>query len=93
MVKKVIVIACLVASLLIFLATIDIVHALVMFLMAGVIPGTNIALSATQMLVIMVVLTGLAIYRFGVIPLRRRFEQQANVSKKRAKSTRRLRQA
>ena len=93
MVKKVIIIACLAASLLIFLATIDIVHGLIMFLMAGVIPGTNIALSATQMLVIMAILTGLAAYQFGVIPLRRKLEQQAADKKRAIKPTRRLRRA
>jgi hypothetical protein len=93
MVRKVIIIACLAASLLIFLDTIDIVHGLVMFLLAGIIPGTNIVLSATQMLVVMIVLTGLAIYRFAVTPLRRKLEQLAADKKRAVKSTRRLRRA
>lgn len=87
MVKKVIVITCLIASLLIFLDTIDIVHGLVMFLLAGVIPGTNIALTPNQMLIFMLVLIALATYRFVAMPLRAKILQQT-ASKKRPASRR-----
>ncbi|HMM62471.1 MAG TPA: hypothetical protein PKC86_02835 [Candidatus Saccharibacteria bacterium] len=81
MVKKVIVIACLAASLLIFLATINFAHGLIMFLMAGIIPGTNFVLSPTQMLIFMLILTGLFLYRFGFVPLRNK-SHQPTTSKK-----------
>lgn len=94
MVKKVIVIACLAASLLIFLTTIDFVHGLIMFLMAGIIPGTSIILSGTQMLIIIAILSGLAVYQFGVRLTLYRLSQHPVSSKKEkvTKTTKRLHQ-
>lgn len=56
--KKAIVISCTAASLLIILSTAGTSHALFLFITVGVIPGTNISLSANIMLGLVVV-TGL----------------------------------
>lgn len=62
-VKKVIIIACIAASAFIILDSMNAAHALFMFFLAGIIPGTNIAVSATQMLEIFAVLIGFTLSR------------------------------
>lgn len=54
------------------LAVFDIFHigyALLLFLIVGVIPGTNITLTPTQMMILMVISGSLVIYYWIVTPL------------------------
>jgi hypothetical protein len=68
--RKAIVVTCLIFSGLIILDSFNAGHILMMFLLAGVIPGTNIALSATTMMEIFALLTGLVIGRLSASGLR-----------------------
>lgn len=68
--RKAIIIACLILSGLIILDSFNIGHVLMMFLLAGVIPGTNIALSATTMMEIFALLIGLIIGRISSYVIR-----------------------
>ena len=77
--RKLIVIACLVLSSLIILDSMNAGHALVMFLLAGVIPGTTIAINAADMMDVFALLIGFVLARllnrffvglFQRIPLR-----------------------
>lgn len=61
--RKVIIITCLTLSGLIILDSLNAGHALMMFLLAGVIPGTNIALSATITLEFFALMTGFVVAR------------------------------
>ena len=61
--RKAIIITCLILSGLIILDSFNTGQVLIMFLLAGVIPGTNIALSATTMMEIFALTTGLVIGR------------------------------
>jgi hypothetical protein len=73
MIKKNISIACTIASLILILDSIGIWNMFMMFLFAGIIPGTNIALTPTQMLVLIIILTSIVITKTGVLPLLRKF--------------------
>jgi len=48
--NKIIISVCIVGSALIFADTIDVVHWFVLFLLAGIVPGTNIAISPIDMM-------------------------------------------
>jgi hypothetical protein len=48
--KKAITILCIIGSGLIILSSFDLAHSLVLFLLAGVIPGTNVALTPIDMM-------------------------------------------
>lgn len=61
--KHFIIIACIALSLIIFLDTVDAGHALVMFLLAGIIPGTNIAIEAGRMMELFALLIGFTLSR------------------------------
>lgn len=61
--KRFITITTLTLSALIILDTLDAGHALMMFLLAGIIPGTNITLSATQTLNLFALLAGFTLSR------------------------------
>jgi hypothetical protein len=63
--RKAIIITSLILSGLIILDSFNVGHVLMMFLLAGVIPGTNIALSATTMMELFGLLTGLVIGRLS----------------------------
>jgi hypothetical protein len=72
--KRFIIIACNVVSLLIILDVIGAGHMMMMFLFVGIIPGTDNALTPTQMLALMTTLTTLVIARFGVYPILRKIK-------------------
>lgn len=61
--KKSIAIAFIIMSLLLILDSFDFSHTLMMFLLAGIIPGTNIAINGTQMLQIFAVAGGFTVAR------------------------------
>lgn len=67
--KKVITIIFVILSIVIILDSMNAVHALAMFFLAGIIPGTNIALSATSMLEAFTLLIGFTLSRvvLGII--------------------------
>jgi hypothetical protein len=69
--KKVITLSALVGSLIIILSSFQFGHALAYFLLAGIIPGTDIVVSPSQMLVILALVAGFAIARLMTPPLRR----------------------
>lgn len=66
--RKTITITCLILSGLIILDSLNVGHILIMFFLAGVIPGTNIALSASTMMEVFALLIGLVIGRLGARP-------------------------
>lgn len=75
--RKTVIIICTVLSLGIILESLNAGHALVMFLLAGVIPGTDIALSANRMLELFTFLIGFTLSRvtfnlIRLIPIRPR---------------------
>jgi hypothetical protein len=61
--RKTIIITCLILSGLMILDSLQAPHALMMFLFAGVIPGTNIAVSASDMIFLFSLLTGFVLGR------------------------------
>ena len=56
--RKFIITTCLILSGVLILDSFNFVHSLVMFVLVGVIPGTNTAISADQMLVLVAILLG-----------------------------------
>ena len=70
--KKIIIISCTIASLLLILDSIGAGHMIMMFLFVGIIPGTDSALTPTQMLALMSILTSLAIVRIAIMPIIRK---------------------
>jgi hypothetical protein len=58
-------------------------YSLVLFLMAGIIPGTDISFTPTQMMVLMTILGGMVIYWSFVLPTFRRYSA-INVKSKRS---------
>jgi len=73
--KRAIIIACTFASLILILDSIAIGRVILMFLCAGIIPGTNIELSPTQMIVVIAILTSLVILRIGLSPFLHKFRR------------------
>jgi hypothetical protein len=78
--RKTIIFTCLALSGLMILDSFNVGHALMMFLLAGIIPGTNLAISAQNMIEFFALLTGFVVARifnrftialFDRIPVRR----------------------
>lgn len=63
--RKIIITTCLILSGLIILDSLNLGHILMMFLLAGVIPGTNIAISASTMMEFFALLIGVVIGRLS----------------------------
>jgi len=61
--RKAIIIICTVLSGLLILDSINAGHSLMMFLLAGIIPGTTIAISAQQMMEVFALLIGFTLSR------------------------------
>ena len=64
--RKFIILTCLSLSALIFLDSVNAGHALVMFYLAGVIPGTNFSMSASRMLETFSLLIGFTVSRIVI---------------------------
>jgi hypothetical protein len=62
-VQKKIVIVCLILSGLLILDSMNVGHAFMMFFLAGVIPGTNVSLSAQTTMELFALLTGFVLAR------------------------------
>lgn len=63
--KRIITITCITLSALLILDTVNAGHAVVMFYLAGQIPGTNLTLSANAMLQIFALLIGFVLARIS----------------------------
>ncbi|MDB5181016.1 MAG: hypothetical protein JWO54_779 [Candidatus Saccharibacteria bacterium] len=61
--KKIITLICLIMSALLILDSIHFSHALMMFYLAGIIPGTNTVIEASQMLEIFALVSGFTFAR------------------------------
>ena len=70
--KKALTILFISLSFILILDSVNAGHALVMFFLAGVIPGTNIAISATNMLEVFTLLIGLTLSRVTISLIRLR---------------------
>lgn len=68
--RKFVLVASLAGSTLIILDTLNAGQALVMFIFAGILPGTNIAISAGRMLEVFALLLGFTLSRITTIILR-----------------------
>jgi hypothetical protein len=68
--KKTIAITLTIFSLLLILDSFNFGHVLMMFYLAGIIPGTNIAIGATQMLEFFALITGFTVARVMTYLLR-----------------------
>jgi len=64
--RNFILISCLGLSFYMILDSMNAGHALVMFLLAGVIPGTNVVIEANQMLVMFTLLIGFTLSRIAI---------------------------
>jgi len=89
--KRFIIIACNVVSLLIILDVIGAGHMVMMFLFVGIIPGTDSSLTPAQMLALMTSLATLVIAWFGVFPILRKIK--ASNVKQNQLTARRLKRA
>lgn len=58
-------------------------YSLVLFLLAGIIPGTNISFTPTQMMVLMTILGGMVVYWSFVLPTIRKYST-TNIKSKRS---------
>ena len=67
--KRIIIITCITLSALLILDTMNAGHAIVMFYLAGQIPGTNLTLSATVMLQIFALLIGFVLARISNVAI------------------------
>jgi len=65
-------------------------YSLILFLLAGIIPGTDISLTPTQMMVLMAILGGMVIYWSFVLPT---FRKYSALSVKSKRTTRQVQQA
>jgi hypothetical protein len=88
--KKTITTVCLVGSGLLVLSSLDLTHSLILLLLAGVIPGTNIALTPIEMMAASATAITIVILRIAVWPRLARtfFLAPPVVRKKRATSSR-----
>lgn len=59
--RKIIIIACLVGSFILFLQSAGVEESILLFLMAGIIPGTNVRISPIDMLVAITLISALVI--------------------------------
>lgn len=64
--RKGVIIFCLVISGIIILDSLNVGHAFVMFLLAGVVPGTNVIISAANMLEAFSLLIGFTLSRIAI---------------------------
>jgi hypothetical protein len=64
--KKTIALILTILSALLILDSMDAFHALAMFMLAGIVPGTHIALSATFMLELFTLLLGFVLARIAI---------------------------
>jgi hypothetical protein len=85
--KKLITITCIALSAIIILDSFNAWHALIMFYLAGEIPGTRKSISASTMLQIFALLTGFVVARIGNHALQPVFEKFEKTSFKRTVST------
>lgn len=76
--KKSITLICITLSLLLILDSMDAFHALAMFMLAGIIPGTHVVLSASFMLELFALLFGFVVARVSIAALRAFGEAKAN---------------
>lgn len=85
--KKALTILFLSLSVILILDSLNAVHALMMFLLAGVIPGTNIAISGDRMLEIFTLLIGFTLSRvtINLIRLREQTPEQTRTPRRRAR--------
>lgn len=72
--KKNITIACTIASLLLILDSLGMGYKVMLFLLVGIIPGTNIALTPIEMLILMTALASAVIAQTGILPLLRKYK-------------------
>jgi len=77
-VKKTVTIIFIILSAVLILDSMDFAHALAMFLLAGIIPGTNIVISATVMLEFFALVIGFVIARVCMYVVRTVVELQAD---------------
>ena len=70
--KKNVTIICILASLILILDSFNAGYALMLFFCIGVIPGTDIILTPTQMLTLITMLTIVVITRVGILPILRK---------------------
>jgi len=70
--KKTLTILCISLSLILILDSVNAGHALVMFFLAGIIPGTNVAISAASMLEFFTLLIGFTLSRVTISLIRLR---------------------
>ena len=68
--KNRIIITCLILSALLILDSMDAGHAIVMFYLAGLVPGTNVTLSPSTMLQVFALLIGFVLARISNAALR-----------------------
>jgi len=68
--KNRIIITCLILSALLILDSMDAGHAIVMFYLAGLVPGTNVTLSPSTMLQVFALLIGFVLARISNAVLR-----------------------
>jgi hypothetical protein len=68
--KKTLIIAFSLSSLLLIINSFDIGHALMMFYLAGIVPGTNIAIDAARMLEMFALLAGFIVARIMAFTVR-----------------------
>jgi len=82
--KKIITITLITASLLIILDSLNFGHAVMMFLLAGVIPGTSIAIDGAQMLELFALIAGFTVARVTAYLFRSIKPRTATISAARA---------
>lgn len=89
--KKAVITFCLIGSGLIILSSLNIMHSLTLFFLAGVIPGTNIALTPVEMMAASATAITIVVLRITVWPRLAKafFLEPPVVKKKRASRTRR----
>lgn len=75
--RNVIIALCLIGSLTLILSAFQAGQAVLMFLLAGVIPGTNISLSPTETLVIICLIAGFVISRITIPTFTQLFSKKA----------------
>lgn len=90
--KKIIITLCLIGSTLLLLDNLNAANSLFLFLFAGIVPGTNILIPASAMLVATATVMSLIILRFIVWPMVRTsaFFNTNKQSPVRAKRTRKI---
>jgi hypothetical protein len=72
--KKNVTVICTAASLILIFDSIGMGYKIMAFLFAGIIPGTNIALTPIEMLILMTVLASAVIAQTGVVPMLRKYK-------------------